>query len=149
MYTVKRITIEQVTEVVHLFDAYRIFYNMESDRNAGESFLKQRLSNGESVIFVAYEDEVVPVGFTQLFFTFSSVSLKESLILNDLYVSEEHRKNAIGEQLLLKAQEYCNEKGFKGLALETAIDNPAQTLYERLGWKKQDSCFHYFWPANG
>lgn len=148
MFTIKRITPDQITEVVRLFDAYRIFYKMESDLEVGVSFLKRRLNKGESIIFAAYEEEVA-VGFTQLFFTFSSVSLKESLILNDLYVSEEHRNNAIGKRLLLKAQEYCNENDFKGLALETAIDNPAQKLYEQLGWKKQDSCFHYFWPARG
>ncbi|HAI44518.1 MAG TPA: GNAT family N-acetyltransferase, partial [Maribacter sp.] len=37
--------------------------------------------------------------------------------------------------------------GYKGLALETAIDNPAQKLYEKLDWEKDSHCFHYFWQV--
>lgn len=31
--------------------------------------------------------------------------------------------------------------------LETAIDNPAQHLYEKLGWKNDVEVFHYAWLA--
>jgi len=68
-------------------------------------------------------------------------------VLNDLFVSDQHRKKGIGEALLNHAKHYCKELGYKGLALETATDNPAQDLYERLGWKKDVLCFHYFWTA--
>ena len=37
---------------------------------------------------------------------------------------------------------------FKGLALETAKANPAQRLYEKLGWKKDLEHLHYFWIAS-
>ncbi len=73
--------------------------------------------------------------------------MKPILILNDLFVHNEHRKKGIGEALLERAKAYCKENQYKGLALETAIDNPAQSLYERLGWPKDMHCFHYFWTA--
>lgn len=85
--------------------------------------------------------------FVQLYFTFSSVTLEPSLILNDLFVDPKYRNKNIGQGLLLKAQEYCTKHKYKGLALETAIDNPAQNLYEKLGWKKDVHCFHYFWSV--
>ncbi|MFS4468125.1 GNAT family N-acetyltransferase [Maribacter sp. 2210JD10-5] len=146
MATVLQANITHLEDIVPLFNEYRIFYGMESDENAARTFLKERIIKEESIIFLAYQD-VNAIGFTQLYKTFSSVSLQGFFILNDLYVNEGHRKNNVGEALLEKAKSYCKMMNYKGLALETATDNPAQKLYEKLGWKKDDHCFHYFWMA--
>ncbi|WP_289062823.1 GNAT family N-acetyltransferase [uncultured Zobellia sp.] len=130
-----------------LFDSYRVFYKQPSDINAATSFLKERFSQSESIVFMAFIDEEA-VGFTQLYTTFSSVSMLPYYVLNDLYVDQTQRKKGIGSALLSTAQEFCSKKGFKGLALETATDNPAQKLYEKLGWKKDSHSFHYFWRTN-
>ncbi len=137
---------EHLKDVAPLFDSYRVFYKQPSDLKAALIFLNDRFSKNESILFLAYEGNT-PVGFTQLYFTFSSVSLKPSLILNDLYVHKDFRKRNIGAALLEKAKSYCVQNGYKGLVLETAVDNPAQKLYEKLGWKKDSHCFHYFWTA--
>ncbi|WP_419211774.1 GNAT family N-acetyltransferase [Maribacter sp. X9] len=147
MVRIKRITAAQIDDVVNLFNDYRIFYTMESDLDAAKLFLSDRLHKNESIVFAAYS-EGIAVGFTQLYYTFSSVTLERYLILNDLYVAKSHRNKSIGKHLLVTAQDYCKMNGFKGLALETAIDNPAQKLYEQLGWVKDYHCFHYFWAAN-
>lgn len=146
MLTIKKAKLENLEDVAPLFDLYRVFYNQESNLEAALVFLRDRISKKESIIFVAY-DTNVPAGFTQLYFTFSSVSLQPSLILNDLFVKKEYRKKNIGKALLEKSKSYCRENGYKGLALETAVDNPAQKLYEKLGWEKDSYCFHYFWTA--
>ena len=139
-------TKEDLPVLAGLMDQYRIFYKQESDVARTAAFLKDRIMNKESIVFLAfYGDD--PVGFTQLYTTFSSVSLQPIFILNDLYVKQAFRKKGIGKQLLNRAKEYCLEKGYKGLALETAKDNTAQHLYERLGWKKDTQHFHYFWQA--
>jgi len=136
-----------ISIIAPLLDQYRVFYKQISNITAAEDFLEQRMIKNESTIFLALENNVA-IGFVQLYNSFSTVSLKPIFILNDLYVHTDFRKQKIGEQLLSRAKEYCFKKGFKGLALETAIDNPAQHLYERLGWKKETDCFHYFWTAN-
>ncbi|MEX0288655.1 MAG: N-acetyltransferase family protein [Flavobacteriaceae bacterium] len=136
----------QLDALVPLFDGYRVFYKQDSNLKAARSFLAERLKNEESVIFMALENGQA-VGFTQLYTTFSSVSLEAVFILNDLYVDTLSRKKGIGELLLEQAKAFCKDKGYKGLALETATDNPAQKLYERLGWEKDSHCFHYFWRA--
>lgn len=146
MNTIQRITQKQIPDIVALFDSYRVFYKMESNIDAGYKFLYDRISNNESIVFAAYEGENA-VGFVQLFKTYSSVSLEHSLILNDLYVDSLYRNKSIGENLLLKAQDFCKKNNYKGLALETAVDNPAQKLYEKLGWSKDSHCFHYFWSV--
>ena len=146
MIKIIKATSEHLDQLAELFDLYRVFYKQESDVQAAKVFLNERFAKNESVVFMAF-DENEPVGFTQLYDTFSSVSMQPVFVLNDLFVSKRHRKKGIGKALLNQAKQYCKELGYKGLALETATDNPAQDLYERLGWKKDVHCFHYFWTA--
>ncbi|MDO6472009.1 GNAT family N-acetyltransferase [Maribacter sp. 1_MG-2023] len=146
MKSIRRITATEITDIITLFDGYRVFYKMESDTDAAAKFLNDRITKEESIIFAAYEGNKA-IGFVQLYYTFSSVSLQKSLVLNDLFVDANYRGASVGEQLLLKAQEFCKKNNFKGLALETAIDNPAQKLYEKLGWVKDYHAFHYFWQV--
>lgn len=144
--TIVRATQKHVPIIAPLFDAYRVFYEQQSNIPAASDFLRSRLRDDESVIFLALQGDN-PTGFTQLYTSFSSVSMAPILILNDLFVNLAYRKKGIGEALLERAKSYCKENNYKGLALETAIDNPAKTLYERLGWKKDVHCFHYFWTT--
>ncbi|WP_435313616.1 GNAT family N-acetyltransferase [Cellulophaga fucicola] len=147
MVVIQKATVKDISIIAPLFNSYRVFYKQESNLVAATEFLTERLNQNQSYIFIAFIDNKA-VGFTQLFTSFSSVSLKSVFILNDLYVDKNYRSQKIGASLLLKAKEFCKEKGYKGIALETAIDNPAQKLYERLNWKKDADCFHYFWTAN-
>ncbi len=135
--------IEHLDLIVSIFDAYRVFYRQPSDKEAANQFLFERLKNRDSVIFLALVDNQA-VGFTQLYPSFSSVSMQPIYILNDLYVIKEYRKQGIGVALLNKAKQLCREQNYKGLGLQTETTNPAQHLYERLGWKK-DSDLQYFW----
>ncbi len=135
-----------LSEIALLFDAYRVFYKQESDINKAKAFLEARIKNDESVILMAQTGKQA-VGFVQLFTSFSSVSMQPVFILNDLYVHNDFRNKGIGELLLSAAKSYCKKMNYKGLALETAVDNPAQKLYERLDWKKDVHCYHYFWTA--
>lgn len=146
MTTIIEANLNNIAEVAPLFDQYRMFYGQESNEQAAKEFLVERIQKEESIIFLAYFNDK-PAGLTQLYTSFSSVSLQAVFILNDLYVSQAYRKKGIGEALLNRAKELCREKKYKGLALETDIENPAQQLYEKLGWKKDTDCFHYFWTS--
>ncbi|MBS4211199.1 MULTISPECIES: GNAT family N-acetyltransferase [Neobacillus] len=137
-------TINDLDAVTELFDLYRQFYEQSPDTEGAREFLKTRILNGESVIFVAYEGGEA-VGFTQLYPTFSSVSMQRSWILNDLYVKKEYRGKGIGDKLINKAIEMARDTGAKGVLLETASDNfPAQGLYEKIGFKRETHYFYYF-----
>ena len=141
--TIIKAHIEHLNQIVSLFDAYREFYKQPSDKNAAKKFLFERLKNKESIIFLALVDNEA-VGFTQLYSSFSSVSMLPIYILNDLYVKEAYRKQGIGVALLNKAKQLCREQNHKGLGLQTETTNPVQYLYESLGWKK-DPDLQYFW----
>ncbi len=139
--------LEQLANIAFLFDQYRVFYKQETNLKAATQFIKERLIKEQSVIFLAFVENNA-AGFVQLYPSYSSVSLKPIYILNDLYVEKSYRRKGIGEALLVKAKTYCNMNAGKGLALETAVDNPAQKLYEKLGWKKDTTSFHYFWSSS-
>ncbi len=147
MIRIIRADIDDLQDLTPLFDSYRIFYKQTSDLAKAHNYLKRLMSNHECVVFLAYMEEQ-PIGFTLLYPTYSSVSMKPYYILNDLYVEEDFRGKGVASQLMERAKEHCRQFGFKGLALETAIDNPAQKLYEKLQWKKDTHCFHYFWEAD-
>ena len=144
MAEIIKASVRDLAEIVPLFDQYRIFYGQPTSEEAAREYLLERLERDECIIFLAKKNGIT-VGFTLLYTTFSSVSMKPIYILNDLYVIPEYRKQGIGELLLEKSKELCIRSGYKGVALETAADNPAQALYEKLGWVKDTHCFHYFW----
>lgn len=144
--SIVRAAAADITSLAPLLDQYRVFYKQEANLQAATSFLEERFDQKESVVFMAWYGKEA-VGFTQLYPTFSSVSLQASFILNDLYVVPSHRREGIANKLLAAAQEFCISRGFKGLSLETATNNPAQKLYEQMGWKKDTDYYHYYWSA--
>lgn len=137
--------LQHVPDLIPLFDGYRIFYRQDPDYSKAKTFLTNRISNNESVIFIAYDDENA-IGFTQLYPLFSSVSMEPMYLLNDLYVEGNYRNQGIGNLLIDKAKQLCKEKNYKGLAIQTENTNPAQHLYERLGFVK-DTDLHFFWKC--
>jgi len=142
--TIKKATLHDLDQITELFDLYRQFYKQESDTAGAKEFLKQRILNKESVIFAAF-DENEAVGFVQLYPSFSSVNMQRSWILNDLYVKKHARGKKLGEKLIKQSIEFAKEHDAKGILLETAEDNhPAQSLYEKMGFKKENHYFYYF-----
>jgi ribosomal protein S18 acetylase RimI-like enzyme len=138
-----RISLEQVELVAALFDAYRQFYGQPPDLDGTRRFLAERLGRGESVIYAVVEDERA-LGFTQLFPSFSSVSMRPIWILNDLFVAEDARRRGVGARLLRAARDHAMKTGAVRLALSTAVTNTkAQALYERDGWKRDTAFLHY------
>ncbi|MGO4889485.1 GNAT family N-acetyltransferase [Anaerobacillus sp. MEB173] len=136
-------TIVDLEGVSNLFNLYRMFYEQTSDIEGAKNYIKERLERKDSVIFVV-KDKQKYVGFTQLYPTFSSISMKRAWILNDLYVDEEARKQGIGEMLLHKAEEHAIKTGAKSISLSTAPDNDsAQKLYEKNGYKQDTEFLHY------
>ena len=136
-------TTAHVPDLIPLFDAYRIFYRQNSDYKGAQKFLSDRLQNNESIIYIAFIDENA-IGFVQLFPIFSSVSMEPMYLLNDLYVERNYRGQGIGKALINQAKSLCIEKGYKGLALQTEADNPAQHIYEYMEFNKDPDLF-YFW----
>ncbi len=143
MLEIKRANIAHLDALAPLFDAYRSFYKRDADLEGARAFLKERLEHEESVIFLAELDSQ-QAGFTQLYPLFSSVNMSRIWLLNDLYVAESARRSGVAGALLDAARQHGEQTGASGLMLETAEDNrPAQTLYERKGWKREQGFYWY------
>jgi GNAT superfamily N-acetyltransferase len=140
---VRRAGLGDLDDLAPLFDGYRQFYGQRSDLGAARAFLSERLRRDDSVIFIATADDMA-LGFTQLYPSFSSVSVKRLWILTDLFVSPAARRGGVGRRLLERAREWAVETGAKGLTLTTALTNStARSLYESCGWRLDDEFAHY------
>ncbi len=141
------VTLDQLEQIAPLFDAYRVFYGQSSDLNSAQEFLHQRLLLRETVLFMALENET-PLGFTQLFPSFTSVGMQRLWILNDLYIIPEARGKRIGEKLIERALEHAKQSGATGVVLETAHTNVSgQKLYERMGFMREDLEYRTYFKA--
>jgi ribosomal protein S18 acetylase RimI-like enzyme len=135
--------VEDLEAVSNLFDRYRVFYDQATDLDAARSFLQQRFEQGDSTIFIARADSKI-VGFTQLYPSFSSVSMKRVWILNDLFVEEASRNQHIAKSLIGAAEKFGRETAAVRIVLSTHFSNTvAQSLYRSLGYIKDEDFYHY------
>jgi ribosomal protein S18 acetylase RimI-like enzyme len=140
---IRRATVADADAVAVLFDAYRQFYRREPDLAGARAFVAERLTHNESVIFLA-GDAGSPLGFTQLYPSFTSSGMTRIFILNDLFVAPQARGRGIATALLRRAAEFATSEGAVRLTLSTATDNrTAQAVYERAGWKRDDAFLVY------
>jgi GNAT superfamily N-acetyltransferase len=148
MIQIIKATKANTNEIVLVFEQYRQYYGQVIDLEASRKFILERLTKRESVIFLALENDK-PIGFTQLYPIFSSVTMERMWLLNDLFVTKTARNQGVGESLLMHAQDFVYKKGHKGLLLQTEKSNfTAQKLYEKLGWENEDNqYYYYFWKA--
>ena len=141
--SVRQAVLPAVPLLAPLFDAYRQFYGRASDPAAAAAFLRDRFAHGESILFLAFTDDE-PAGFTQLYPSFSSVSLARVYILNDLYVVPGRRRSGVGSALLDAAVDYARTLGAVRVSLNTDVRNAtAQATYEARGWKRDREYYAY------
>ena len=135
---------KHIEQVGKLFDLYRQFYKYDSNLIESTNYIKDRINNKESIIFIAINDNNEAIGFVQLYETFGSLDLGKIIILYDLYVKKDHRKNKVGRRLMLRSHEYAKKINAKRIQLSTAIDNfIGQSLYESLGYVKDTDFYTY------
>jgi ribosomal protein S18 acetylase RimI-like enzyme len=141
--TIVRADLEHLEVLAPLFDAYRVFYEQEPDLQGAAAYLQRRLSNLDSVIFLALDGDL-GLGFCQLYPSFSSLGMRRIWILYDLYVVPEARRSGIGRALMERAREFGQVSGASRLELSTARDNRgAQALYESLGYARDEEFYYY------
>lgn len=101
----------------------------------------------ESVVFVAERQGHGIVGFSQIYPSFCSVAAARIGVLYDLFVEPGSRKLGVGRALMRAAESHAAGSGLARLELSTARTNlPAQSLYESLGWVR-DEAFHVYSKA--
>jgi len=144
--SIRRATIADIDNLVELFEAYRVWYRRKPNAQGAKRFLLERLENNESVIFVAESDDHQLMGFTQLYPLFSSTRLSRVWLLNDLFVSEQHRGKHVSKELMQVAKEFAEATGSCGITLETEKTNSVgNNLYPKMGFELDSEHNMYNW----
>ena len=144
MTRIREATRDDLPLLGKLFDEYRQFYKLPTDIEKAGSYLRARLAAGESVVLVAEDEAGRLVGFTQLYPTWCSLLAGPVYVLYDLYVAPAARQRGVGRALLEAATERGRRDGKLRMTLSTARTNlSAQSLYETLGWVRDDEFYVY------
>ena len=144
MPIIRKASIDDLSQLADLFDAYRQFYAQTPDLLLATQFLSERINKKESMIFVTGNETKQLIGFCQIYPRFCSVIAAKIGILYDLFVDGNTRKTGAGRALMLAAHEYAAKNGMVRLDLSTAKNNfTAQALYESLGWVRDEVFYTY------
>ncbi|MFV0163866.1 GNAT family N-acetyltransferase [Empedobacter falsenii] len=144
----KQASINNLEEIVPLFDAYRQFYDKKSDVEGAKEFLLERIANNESVIYLAFDEKENAVGFVQLYPLFSSTRMKRFWMLNDLFVSPEFRGQGFSRELIDQAKKLCRKTDACAMLLETSVTNEiGNSLYPSAGFILRDDANFYEWET--
>lgn len=146
---VRQAVLSDLEALAQLLDGYRQFYGRLCDVHAAREFLLARFNHGESTLFIAHEGNI-PIGFAQLYPSFSSVSLARTFVLNDLYVREHARRKGVASKLMSAAIEFAGSLGAVRVSLSTATTNEiAQAFYRSAGWNRDEQfhVYHFVIPA--
>ncbi|USD28932.1 GNAT family N-acetyltransferase [Pseudoalteromonas sp. SCSIO 43201] len=146
---IKVASLEDNAQVANLFDLYRQFYKQDSDLDGAASFIYQRLMKKDSTIFLATSEES-ELGFLQVYPTFSSISMANVWLINDLYVCSRARGQGVAKQLLQQCVEQAEQLQVKLIRISTEFSNTAAAqLYEQFGFEKDTRFQHYNYFLKG
>ena len=136
--------LDNLTQLAPLFDAYRQFYKQSPDLDGATKFIANNMANNQSTIFLALDDNQIPLGFVQLYPTWESVTMTKRWVLYDLYVAPAGRKKGVGTELMNRSKQLAKDTQASYIMLETATDNTtAQKLYEELDYKRDNDFYIY------
>src|SRR5690242_9365866 len=131
-----RAALEDLDELVPLFNAYRKFFNPGARLEDSGPFLAARLRDGDGVIFLAWANSEAQ-GFIQLYPLWSSWHCRRIWFLSDLYVAEKRRGAGIGKMLVERAKEFAHETRAASVMVELPHSEPHLTdFYDRLGFHR-------------
>lgn len=145
----RKVKKEDLNAVAELFNAYRVFYRKDTDLNAAQQFLSERINHKDSEIFVSETPDNNLAGFVQLYPLFSSTRMKKLWLLNDLFVKPEFRGKGISIGLIESAKQLVRDTDACGMFLETEKSNLiGNKLYPKTNFVLNEGANFYEWTNN-
>ncbi len=125
----------QFETLLPMIAAYQGFYEAEdirTDRN--RSFFRRFIAPSDVGMLIGAWRGNELVGYVCLYWHFSSTKAAETVLMNDLFVSESARGRGVGRALIEAGAAVARERGAAQLQWSTAPDNhTAQRLYDSTG----------------
>jgi GNAT superfamily N-acetyltransferase len=130
----------ELEAMLPLIAAYQRFYEVERvDEERNREFFGRFVAPSEDGVLLGAWRGAEPVGYACLYWHFTSLVPAETVLMNDLYVSEGHRGEGIGRALIEASAEVARERGAHQLEWATAPDNrTAQRLYDSTGAERSE-----------
>jgi GNAT superfamily N-acetyltransferase len=133
-------------ELLPLMRAYCDFYEVDPSDEALVAMARELIADPlkEGVQLIAREESGRAVGFSTVFWTWSTLSASRIAVMNDLYLTEDARGGGVAEELIEASAERAREHGATSLDWTTAHDNlRAQKVYDRVGAKRDERWLDY------
>jgi GNAT superfamily N-acetyltransferase len=123
-----------------LIAAYQRFYEVEQvDEERNRAFFRRFLAPSDDGLLLGARDGEEIVGYACLYWHFSSLVVAETVLMNDLFVSEAARGRGVGRALIEASAGVARERGAAYLEWATAPDNvTAQRLYDSTGAERSE-----------
>jgi GNAT superfamily N-acetyltransferase len=123
-----------------LIAAYQRFYEVdEVDEERNRAFFRRFLAPSDDGMLLGARGGGELIGYACLYWHFSSLSAVETVLMNDLFVSETARGRGAGRALIEASAAVARERGAAHLQWATAPDNlTAQRLYDSTGAERSE-----------
>ncbi len=125
----------QLERLLPLIAAYQRFYEVEDvDDERNRAFFARFIApSDDGLLLGAWHGEEL-CGYACLYWHFTSLVPAETVLMNDLFVTETARGKGVGRALIEVSAAVARERGAHHLEWATAPDNTtAQRLYDATG----------------
>jgi GNAT superfamily N-acetyltransferase len=141
---VRPIQPQELEEVLPLIAGYQRFYGAEPDVERNRQFFSRFLHPSDvGLLLGAWVDGRLG-GFATLYWFFSSTKAADSVLMNDLFVTEALRAAGVGRALIQGALNEARRRGAAHLEWFTAPDNlTAQRLYDSFPGAGRSTWYAY------
>jgi GNAT superfamily N-acetyltransferase len=131
------ITVGLATELdplLPLIAGYQRFYGATPDEARNRAFFSRLIGENAIGTLLEARDGREVIGFATLYWSRSSVSVRDVVVLNDLFVASSARSRGVGRKLIEASAAVARERGAGALQWVTHPDNAAaRRLYNSLG----------------
>jgi len=126
--------------VLRLMTQYYKFYQVTPPcDDSVHSLLDLLLNQPDRGIQFLCEINTQVAGFATLYTTFSTLRAQKAMVMNDLFVDPQYRRNGVGSALMTQCRDYVRQNGFAFMEWVTSRDNlTAQRFYESQGAAQSD-----------
>jgi GNAT superfamily N-acetyltransferase len=127
-------TARELAPLLGLIAEYQRFYGASPDDERNRRFFAPLIGENDIGMLLEARDGADVVGFATLYWSRSSVSARDVVLLNDLFVIPAARSRGVGRKLIAAAAAVARERGAGALQWFTHPDNAAaRRLYDSLG----------------
>jgi GNAT superfamily N-acetyltransferase len=137
---IAQVSAAEFERLLPLIAAYQRFYEVEEiDEERNRTFFHRFLAPSDDGMLLGARDGDEILGYACLYWHFSSTQAVETVLMNDLFVSEATRGRGVGRALIEASAAVARERGAAHLEWSTAPDNlTAQRLYDSTGAERSE-----------